>query len=322
MARVYGWVWTLNNYTQEDILRINGSIGQRGISYICYGREIAPSTGTPHLQGYLQSTQKQITRLQLAFEPTHLNNMQMAKAASGPNQAELAGEFGEPYTAIGYCMKEGDFYETGIKADIEAAQKGKRTDLLAAMQSVKEAKSDLELFEEHPTVMAKYDKFVYRYRTLLKNDEAKKAHQTEFQSLQLRDWQRDLLDTFEGTADRRTIHWYWSNGGNIGKSTFATYLAVNHGALILETGKKNDINYIFSKNPAKIVVIDLVRATNETEISHMYGIAESLKNGRLMVSKYDSDVVFFQPPHILFFANFAPDRSKWSDDRLDEIQLD
>lgn len=318
----YGFVWTLNNYTDEDIIRINGAIGQRGISYICYGREVAPSTGTPHLQGYMQSTQKQYERLQLAFAPTHLNNLQQAKAASGPNAAEISGVFGEPYTAIGYCMKDGDFYETGEKVAIAPSKQGGRNDLKKAMEAVKSGATDLQLFEEHSSVMARYDKFVARYRTLIRNETGKAALRAEFAAMQLYPWQTDLLDTFVGTSDRRIIHWYWSTGGNVGKSTFGTYLAVMHDALIIETGKKNDINYIFSKNPAKIVVIDIVRATGEGEINHMYGIGESLKNGRLMVSKYESDTIFFEPPHILFLANFAPDRTKWSEDRLVEMKLD
>lgn len=319
---MYHFVWTLNNYTPEDILRVQGAVGMRGITYICYGRETAPSTGTPHLQGYMQSTQKQFERLQLAFAPTHLNNLEKAKADSGPSAAEMAGTFGEPYTAIGYCMKDGDFYETGNKVAIKATKQGQRNDLESVKQAVKAGASDLQLFEDHSSVMARYDKFVMKYRTLIRNEAGKNALREEFADLQLYPWQNDIIDTFVGTADRRTIHWYWSEGGNVGKSTFGTYLAVMHDALIIETGKKNDINYIFSKNPAKIVVIDIVRATGEGEINHIYGIAESLKNGRLMISKYDSDTIFFQPPHILFLANFAPDRSKWSDDRLVEVKLD
>lgn len=321
---MYHFIWTLNNYTPEDILRINGVIGKRGIRYICYGREVAPSTGTPHLQGYMQSTQKQFERLQLAFAPTHLNNLQSARAASGPNAAEIGGTFGEPYTAIGYCMKEGDFYETGMKETIAAVadRQGQRTDLKNAMEAIDSNADDTLLYGEHYEVMAKYPKFIEKYRSHTRNQRGKEALREEFATLQLYPWQNDIIDTFLGTADRRTIHWYWSDGGNVGKSTFGTYLAVMHDALIIETGKKNDINYIFSKNPAKIVVIDIVRATDAGEIGHIYGIAESLKNGRLMISKYDSDTIFFQPPHILFLANFAPDRSKWSDDRLVEVKLD
>lgn len=46
-ARAY--VFTFNNYTQEDESRIQSI----DCKYCCYGRETAPTTGTPHLQGYI-----------------------------------------------------------------------------------------------------------------------------------------------------------------------------------------------------------------------------------------------------------------------------
>jgi len=34
-------------------------------------------------------------------------------------------------------------------------------------------------------------------------------------------WMIDLLQIFENKADKRTIHWYWSQEGGVGKSSFA-----------------------------------------------------------------------------------------------------
>jgi hypothetical protein len=34
-------------------------------------------------------------------------------------------------------------------------------------------------------------------------------------------WMIDLLQIFENKADKRTIHWYWSEEGGVGKSSFA-----------------------------------------------------------------------------------------------------
>lgn len=47
-----GWCFTLNNYTpeEEETLQDQDLLGYR---YMVYGHEIAPTTGTPHLQGYL-----------------------------------------------------------------------------------------------------------------------------------------------------------------------------------------------------------------------------------------------------------------------------
>jgi len=45
------WVFTLNNYTDEDIARLASPYEQ--VKFIAYGKEIAPTTNTPHSQGYV-----------------------------------------------------------------------------------------------------------------------------------------------------------------------------------------------------------------------------------------------------------------------------
>ena len=167
-TKLYGIVFTFNNYTEEDVIRIKGCLGQRGISYICLGREVGEQ-GTPHLQGYLQSTIKNFARLQKAVGPCA---MAQANAESGPNESEVNNTFGKPYTAIGFCMKDGDFFETGIKQHIAAVKKGQRTDLQLAVAAIQSNATERQLFEEHTSVMAKYPKFIDRYRTIVRNDNA------------------------------------------------------------------------------------------------------------------------------------------------------
>lgn len=52
VARSRKWVFTLNNFSEQDkvILR-NESIHDPRVRWVNWGEEIAPSTGTPHLQG-------------------------------------------------------------------------------------------------------------------------------------------------------------------------------------------------------------------------------------------------------------------------------
>lgn len=54
------YCFTINNYTEEDIRRLE----KLDVQFIIYGREVAPSTGTPHLQGYVEF--KKQTRKTLA----------------------------------------------------------------------------------------------------------------------------------------------------------------------------------------------------------------------------------------------------------------
>lgn len=59
---VRNYVWTLNNYTDENLFEIDSLIENESnlIRYICYGKEVGENTKTPHLQGYLELTDKGI----------------------------------------------------------------------------------------------------------------------------------------------------------------------------------------------------------------------------------------------------------------------
>lgn len=100
------WVFTLNNYVEEDIERIK-SIAHR---YLVFGREIGAS-GTKHLQGYV------------AFE----------NARTKPSVIKLLGPTtyvsvrnGSHEQASEYCKKEGDYFESGSRPD-DPKDKGAKT---------------------------------------------------------------------------------------------------------------------------------------------------------------------------------------------------
>lgn len=57
MSRGRNFVFTLNNYTYEQEESIKNLCNNK-VTFVAYSHEIAPSTGTPHLQGYLHHTEK------------------------------------------------------------------------------------------------------------------------------------------------------------------------------------------------------------------------------------------------------------------------
>lgn len=91
----YSYCFTLNNYTSEDIDKLN----EYPCTYLCYGKEIAPKTGTPHLQGYVHfMSQRYFNSVRTDFKW----NIQPTKGDSLHN--------------LEYCRKEGtEFYERGIR---------------------------------------------------------------------------------------------------------------------------------------------------------------------------------------------------------------
>lgn len=60
------WCFTLNNYTEDEVLLLGGltnephpfEISSSVVKALACSEEIAPVTGTPHLQGYLQLSKK------------------------------------------------------------------------------------------------------------------------------------------------------------------------------------------------------------------------------------------------------------------------
>lgn len=107
-ARNSCFAW--NNYTEQNIIDFKEFI-QKECSYGIFGKEICPTTGTPHLQCYIEfenqvrwrSVQTKL-KYNLHYEPRSKNST-ATKAAD-------------------YCKKDGDFWEWGTLSN-----QGKRSDL-------------------------------------------------------------------------------------------------------------------------------------------------------------------------------------------------
>lgn len=110
--RSKSWVFTINNWTEEDETRIT----LLGAQYTVYGKEIGAS-GTPHLQGYV-----------------YFKNQRSLKSMSKKlPRAFLEKRLGSHEQARDYCKKDGDFVEIGIEPQksggdsaVERARKNKR----------------------------------------------------------------------------------------------------------------------------------------------------------------------------------------------------
>jgi len=84
------------------------------------------------------------------------------------------------------------------------------------------------------------------------------------------------------------------------------------------TGKCADVKYgiasfLKTNYYLRAVIFDFCRS-NEEYIS--YEGIEAVKNGIFFATKYESDMVMYNQPHIIVFANFPPDlNGKVSNDR-------
>jgi len=131
------------------------------------------------------------------------------------------------------------------------------------------------------------------------------------------EWQAKLIEELKSNAHPREIIWVYDTIGNKGKSTLCTFLATNHGALVVENCKTADIAHAYDSHP--IVCWDLVR-TSEDKVN--YAPMEAVKNGRIFSPKYESGMKIFPVPHVVVVANYPCPIGKFSVDRLRTICLD
>jgi len=103
MSRVRAFCFTWNNYP-DDHAEILDSLEPR---YLLYGYERAPTTDTPHLQGYLYfSNQRSVVSLRARLPGCHL------VCARGTHAQNIV-----------YCTKSGDYREIGERP-IDSVERG------------------------------------------------------------------------------------------------------------------------------------------------------------------------------------------------------
>lgn len=279
--------FTINNPTEADTIEPT-----EDVRYLVYQLEQG-AEGTPHIQGYIEYHKRMtFTAVKAMFPRAHLE----------PRR-------GTRDEARDYCMKEEGQLSEPVEYGDFMSKQGKRTDLDDAADIVKEHGAK-RVAREMPGTFAKYHRGLYALESALEEPEP----DTDFVP---RPWQRKVLDIIEQPADDRTIIWVKDTVGNMGKSRLAVHLQREYDAVQL-SGRIQDMAYMYNKEP--IVVIDVPR-TQAENMDHLYAFAESLKNGVIVSTKYESRRKMFKPPHVLFFCNFCHDSDKWSRDRVKAFDL-
>ena len=132
----------------------------------------------------------------------------------------------------------------------------------------------------------------------------------------LYDWQKKIEDLIvKECDDDRHVYWFWEDEGNVGKSAFIKYCCVKHKVAFCCGGKYSDImNLIFNTDMDKCncIMFDIPRCNN----GHIsYASIESIKNGLICNTKYETGYKVFNSPHVIVFANCHPDMDELSKDR-------
>nr|UBJ25968.1 replication-associated protein [Red panda feces-associated circular DNA virus 7] len=146
MARAKHWCFTLNNPQEWPIDFTTWS----GVSYAVHQREHG-STGTPHLQGYVEFAQRQrLTQVRRLLRGAHWETRQ------GPRE-----------NAREYCMKEEGRLEGPWEyGEFSSQTQGRRTDLLQVKTLLDTGAKESEVASEHFEVWCRYYRAFREYRRL------------------------------------------------------------------------------------------------------------------------------------------------------------
>lgn len=138
VSKARNYTFTINNYSESDLQRFEDlASALTKHHYICYGFEVAPSTGTKHIQGYIQ--------LDSAQRYSFLHNYFDFKKDNETLKFHVEIANGTPEQNKVYCQKDGDFYEFGV-----ATAQGARTDLKEIKEKIKENPKNLhQIIDEH-----------------------------------------------------------------------------------------------------------------------------------------------------------------------------
>jgi len=314
------WMLVFNNWTPE-IIEILISLS---CIWIIFAEEIAPTTGTPHLQGYVMF-KSQIHWTALCrlvpgcwFKPAdgnpHSNYLYVTKTR--PERVDK--DTGETLPADPVPNPPEKIHESGTRPCFTKQKDANRRNSQRGGDATRE---NWELAREAARA-GDWDAIpanilIQHLGNLQRLYAMERAKVLPMENVELRDWQQELKGYLEGPVDNRKIYWYWCEPGNSGKSFMATYISRNMGGLVVENGKTADIAHVLDQ--PKIVVFDFARCTDSDKIN--YSVMECIKNGRIFSPKYQSICKSFDPPHLVVFANFPCPHGKFSADRLDETDL-
>lgn len=267
------------------------------VRYICFQQEIAPTTGKKHFQGYIELTR------QLGLKG--------CKDALQCPTAHLEVRKGSADEARDYCMKSDTaITDTFFEHGTFGGNQGHRTDLDDVYDAIKNGSKLYEIADKYRVVWTKHHKAIERFMEMHERENPKPF------IIDLRIWQKELVEELLCPPDYRKVVWYIDRKGNNGKTTLARFLVANHKAFYCINGKTADVAHAY--NGERIVLFDLPR-TSENGVN--YHVIEALKNGMLFSGKYESKTKVFDIPHVVVFSNFAPDKSALSADRWDIREL-
>lgn len=289
-SRSTRWCFTANNFDAGTVERLSTLV----VVYIVYGEEVAPTTGTLHLQGFcILPNARSLRSLSTELPGVHLER------ARGTSQQ-----------AADYCRKGTNVVERGVLP----VNGGKRNDIDRILEWLDHfilvngrPPTDRETVHEQPTAYLRYRNFSEFARL--------RAPSVELRFGQPREWQVELSDILLSDADDRTIRFYIDPDGGKGKTWFQQWFYTAHGDITQLLGDGRIQDMCFAIDCSKTVF--LINVARDRMQFLQYSVLEQLKDRMVFSSKYSSQMkVLSRNVHVVVFCNEDIDHTKLTADRV------
>ena len=295
------------------------------VTYYAGQCERGNGTDKLHFQVYVQASNKVKLDKWRAFFTFNGKQHHIVSPLNGTSDENIA-----------YCTKE-DTRETDALTEfnpvfageipfswgearfIDRKKQGDRTDLSALKAAIENQDPMQKIYSEHFEAISKCANSAENYYNMIGQKKARDALIDYYNGIELRPWQKHLCEFVDSPVHPRQVVYIHESTGGVGKSFMAGYLQVMKNAVVLQPARKADLLYILSKyvrDPTcNTVVFDVSCSNAEYGMSVVYTVAEHLKDGRFLVTKYQSDQFAFKPKHVIIFSNEPPDLSAMKSDR-------
>ena len=298
------WCFTLNNWEPEHDIALQNAAAS--FTYLIYGYEKCPTTGTKHLQGYVVFPVKK--------------RFPEAKALLPSDHIHIEPTKGTPQEAAEYCKKEGLYQEFGV---LPSNKNGvSRFDyfidwILSRRDNGDPVPSDREICLHFPALWVLHER---KLRVLAEHHYP--APSLESLDSTLRPWQQCLYDALlnEQAGDRKVLFYVDTRGGT-GKTFFQRYMLTLHPdqVQVLSSAKRDDVAHALDPDKS-IFLFNIPRGGMEYL---PYQTIEQIKDRVIFSPKYNSRTkILKHNAHVVIFCNELPDFTRMSDDRYVIMNLD
>lgn len=259
-------------------------IDRKAIKYIVANKEVAPSTGQKHWQGYVELAKP--SRFKAVWKALGcFKSPWFGVRKSDTN--ELAIHYCKKPLASCECKhcakarKEGALPDQWVEWGAPSKGRGTRTDIADVAKAVTEGMTLKNICLQYPSQFIKYHGGIERMIAVLRVPE------TPMPEIELRPWQKEVLTLIDAGFKRRQALWIHSVESGTGKTTFADFIFAKYGSETVLKGHWKFDDMLYAYQGHKVIVFNIPRG-QELHDTHRKVLEDVTDGGMHLAGKYAS----------------------------------